>query len=180
MPFIVLAISRRFETLSSESHSLRRLAVSLFVVCLALDLGIKAGAQQWLHDPIRIFDWFYLAPHLNPSFALGFVELKSYSLFWFVHWVFVALVTVWLVSKLLGPHCSRLAIAYALIAAAFAGNLLGRASSGVLDYVAVGPVLSVSHQPLWAFFNLADVFALAGFGVAVWHGIDLRLRRASP
>ena len=177
---IALALSQRFETLSAESRSLRRLAFLLFSLCLALDLGIKAGAKQLIHEPIRIFDWLYLAPYLNPSFALGFVELKSYSFFWFVHWIFVALVSVWLVSKLLGPHCSRLAIAYALVASAFAGNLLGRAGRGALDYVVVGPVVSSGDVPLWAFFNLADLFALAGFAVAVWHGIDVRLRRARP
>ena len=148
-----------------------------FVGALTLDLVLKSVSELWLHTPVRLLEWLYLTSHVNTGLALGFVPLSSWTLLWFLHWCVVALMALWLVLKFLRAPCATVALVYGLIGAGFVANVIGRLGSGVIDYVAVGPVLGTGDGALWALFNLADVAVLLGFVLLVAYGLCHALRR---
>lgn len=131
-------------------------ALAVFTGVLWTDVAFKAWAVGTLVEPLQVTSWFYLAVHHNAGLFLGFVPVSAVSA---VYWMFTFCAVVWMGQRMLTVGSLSIAVAYALVAGGFMGNVFGRIQGVVVDYLAFGPVASGNT---WLFVNLADLALLAG------------------
>ena len=128
------------------------------VVTLAADVATKVWALSLLVEPVRITDWLYLALHLNEGMYLGVAPVTG--AFELLYLAVMAFIAVWLVKNAVKTRGWWARAGWSLCAAGAIGNGLWRLFGPVPDFIGIGPVVP-PHQ--WLFFNLADVFLVAGF-----------------
>lgn len=154
---------------------MRSARLAPLAVAIVADVATKAWALSILAEPVRITDWLYLALHLNEGIYLGAAPIAAIEL---LYLAVIALVVVWLVKCVLAAGGWWVRTGWSLYAAGAVGNGLWRLLGPVPDFIAIGPVVPPDQ---WLFFNLADVFLVAGFlllgsvllrRVLRWRGAD--------
>lgn len=154
---------------ASRPVSPRTLALAVFAGALGIDLATKAWAASALVEPVRIADGLRLMCHRNSGVFLGSLPVSA------EYWICVCAAAVWFGRRALRSGSAPLAMCLAGALAGLAGNALGQAQGGVVDFIGVGPITDSDE---WLFFNVADLALVAG---ALALGILLvrdRVRRA--
>ena len=132
-------------------------SLAVFVAVLGVDIAVKAWAQEVLTEPIRVTGWLYLALHRNPGIFLGGVPAFTVAVA-VAFWSAMLVAVVWFGWRMATSRRPAIGVGYALASGGLVGNLLDRASGGVIDYLAIGPLVN----DRWVFFNLADVALVGG------------------